>query len=117
MAATETDCIFCRIVAGEIPADVVAESELSLAFRDLDPKAPTHVLVIPRRHSPTLPELAEAAPESAADVLVLARRVALAEGLEAGYRVVCNNGAAAQQSVFHAHAHVLGGRPFTWPPG
>ncbi len=89
----------------------------SVAFRDLDPQAPTHVLVIPRRHSPTLPELAAVDPPAAADVLMLARRVALAEGLEAGYRVVLNNGAAAQQTVFHAHAHVLGGRPFTWPPG
>lgn len=117
MTASESDCLFCKIVRGEIPADLVAETDLSLAFRDLDPQAPTHVLVIPRRHSPTLPELAGEDPASAVDVLTLARRVALAEGLEAGYRVVFNNGAAAQQSVFHAHVHVLGGRPLTWPPG
>ena len=117
MSEGEADCLFCKIVGGEIPADVVAESDLSLAFRDLNPQAPTHVLVIPRRHSPTLPELAEDDPASAADLLILARRVALGAGHETGYRVVFNNGAAAGQSVFHAHAHVLGGRPFTWPPG
>jgi histidine triad (HIT) family protein len=117
MSQTDPDCLFCRIVATEIPADVVQETALSLAFRDIDPQAPTHILVIPRRHSPTLPELAEEDPASALDVLALARQVAHAEGLESGYRVVFNNGAAAQQTVFHAHLHVIGGRPFTWPPG
>lgn len=117
MSSTDRDCLFCKIVSGDIPADMVAHTELSVAFRDLQPQAPTHVLVIPRRHSPTLPELAADDPASAVDVLTLARTVALAEGLEAGYRVVFNNGAAAQQSVFHAHAHVLGGRDLTWPPG
>lgn len=111
------DCLFCRIATGELPTETVAESVLSLAFRDLDPQAPTHVLVIPRRHSPTLPELADDDPASAVDVLRLARQVALDEGLAAGYRLVCNNGAGAQQSVFHAHLHVLGGRELTWPPG
>ena len=75
------------------------------------------MLVIPKRHSPTLPELAAVDPASSADVLTLARRVAFAEGIDDGYRLVCNNGAAAQQTVFHAHVHVLGGRPFSWPPG
>ena len=118
-AAGETDpgCLFCRIVSGDLHTDVVAESELSLAFRDIDPQAPTHVLVIPRRHSPTLPELADDDPASALDVLRLARRVATAEGLAAGYRLVANNGVGAQQSVFHAHVHVLGGRALNWPPG
>lgn len=117
MPVVDNDCLFCKIVTGDIPSDVVDATELSLAFRDVNPQAPSHVLVIPRRHSPTLPELAEEDPASAVDVLVLARRVALAEGLEAGYRVAFNNGAAAQQTVFHAHVHVLGGRDFTWPPG
>ncbi len=117
MPAADPDCLFCKIVAGDIPADIVGESDLSLAFRDLNPQAPTHVLVIPRRHSPTLPELAADDPASAVDVLLLTRQVALAEGLEAGYRVTFNNGAEAGQSVFHAHAHVLGGRKLTWPPG
>ncbi len=113
----EPECLFCRIVSGEVSAEVVADSALSMAFRDVNPQAPTHVLVIPRRHSPTLPELAAEDPESAVDVLLLARQVALAEGLEDGYRVVFNNGAEAGQSVFHAHAHVLGGRGLAWPPG
>lgn len=116
-AETEPDCLFCRIVSGEIPTDMVAETELSLAFRDLHPQAPTHVLVIPRRHSPTLPELAEVDAASAADVLLLARQVAVDEEIAAGYRLVCNNGPGAQQTVFHAHLHVLGGRELTWPPG
>jgi len=113
----DPDCLFCRILTGDVPADVVAQTELSLAFRDLEPQAPTHVLVIPRRHRATLPELAEDDPASAVDFLLLARRVAIEEGVEDGYRLVGNNGAGAQQSVFHAHVHVLGGRDFTWPPG
>ena len=110
------DCLFCRIVAGTIPADVVAESEDSLAFRDLDPQAPTHVLVVPRRHVPDLAALATASPGELADAVGLAATVAGQEHLP-GYRIVANTGAAAQQSVFHAHLHVLGGRELRWPPG
>jgi len=110
-------CLFCRIVAGEIPAEVVAEDDEALAFRDIQPAAPVHVLVVPKVHSPTLAELAGSHPSHATAVLRLARRVAESEGVGDAYRLVCNNGAAAQQSVFHAHAHVLGGRPLTWPPG
>lgn len=113
---TSEDCPFCRIVAGGIPADVVAESEQSLAFRDIDPAAPTHVLVVPRRHVPDVASLGAASAEELADVLALAARVAEQEGLP-GYRVVANTGQAAQQSVFHAHVHVIGGRTLTWPPG
>jgi histidine triad (HIT) family protein len=109
--------LFCGIVGGDIPADVVAQDDLALAFRDINPQAPVHVLVIPKEHSPTLAELAESHPEHALAVLKLARSVAESEGVVDGYRLACNNGAAAQQTVFHAHAHVLGGRPFTWPPG
>ncbi len=111
------DCLFCGIASGATPADIVADDDLALAFRDVNAQAPVHVLVIPRRHSPTLPELADDDPESALAVLRMARAVALAEGLGPGYRLVCNNGAAAQQTVFHAHLHVLGGRDLTWPPG
>ncbi len=111
------DCLFCRIVAGEVPADKVAENDDALAFRDLNPQAPTHVLVIPKVHSPTLPELATEQPSAAVAVLVMAREVAESEGISDGYRVAFNNGAGAQQTVFHAHVHVLGGREFTWPPG
>ena len=112
----DEDCIFCRIIAGEIPADVVAESGHSLAFRDLQPQAPTHVLVIPRRHVPDLAGLAAASAEELADTVALAARVADDEGLP-GYRLVANTGEVAQQSVFHAHVHLIGGRELTWPPG
>lgn len=115
MSETES-CLFCRIVEGTIPADVVAQSTHSVAFRDIDPAAPTHVLVIPRRHVPDLAGLAAASAEELADAVGLAARVADGEGL-AGYRTVANTGEAAQQSVFHAHLHVIGGRTLTWPPG
>ena len=113
----EEKCLFCRIVGGDVPADKVAESDAALAFRDINPEAPVHVLVIPKAHEPTLPELAGSDPEAALGVLTLAREVAEQEGVGEGYRLVCNNGAGAQQTVFHAHVHVLGGRAFTWPPG
>lgn len=116
MSETDADCIFCRIVAGSIPADVVAETEHSLAFRDLEPQAPTHVLVVPRRHVPDVGSLAAASAEELADAVGLAARVAEEEGLP-GFRLVANTGAAAQQSVFHCHLHVVGGRDLTWPPG
>jgi histidine triad (HIT) family protein len=109
--------LFCRIVAGDVPAEIVVQDDLALAFRDINPQAPVHVLVIPKEHSPTLTELADSHPEHALGVLKLARSVAESEGVLDGYRLVCNNGAGAQQTVFHAHAHVLGGRPFNWPPG
>ena len=114
---TDEPCLFCSIVAGDIPADRVAETDLALAFRDIRPAAPTHVLVIPKVHRPTLAELAESHPDEAVGVLTLARQVADLDGVGDGYRLVCNNGAAAQQTVFHAHVHVLGGRELTWPPG
>ncbi len=114
---TDASCLFCKIISGDVPSDQVAETDLALAFRDVNPQAPTHVLVIPKTHVPTLPELAETHAESAIDVLTLARKVAQDEGVGEGYRLACNNGAAAQQTVFHAHVHVLGGREFTWPPG
>lgn len=113
---TSADCLFCRIVAGGIPADVVAESEHSLAFRDVEPTAPTHVLVVPRRHVADLAGLGAVSADELADVVALAARVAEQEGVP-GYRMVANTGAAAQQSVFHAHVHVIGGRTLTWPPG
>jgi len=114
---SSSDCLFCRIVAGSIPAEVVAESEHSLAFRDVAPKAPTHVLVVPRRHVANAGELADASPDELADVVRLAGRVAAQEGLAEGHRLVFNTGAGAGQTVFHAHLHVLGGRDLGWPPG
>ncbi|CAN7399823.1 histidine triad nucleotide-binding protein [Knoellia sp. LjRoot47] len=116
-APADTDCLFCRIVAGEIPAEVVGESGHSLAFRDVNPQAPTHVLVVPRRHVANAGEFAEASADELADVTLLARTVAQAEGLGGDYRLVFNTGAGAGQSVFHAHLHLLGGRAMKWPPG
>jgi histidine triad (HIT) family protein len=113
----EDNCLFCGIVAGTVPAEVVAETDAAVAFRDISPQAPTHVLVIPRVHRPTLGDLAETHPDDAVAVIRLAHDVAQREGVGEGYRLVCNNGAPAQQTVFHAHAHVLGGREMTWPPG
>jgi histidine triad (HIT) family protein len=112
-----TECPFCKIVARDIPADVVHETETTLAFRDIDPQAPTHVVVIPKAHHATAAALAEAEPGLAADVLATAGEVARGAGLGAGYRLVFNTGREAGQTVFHVHCHVLGGRPMTWPPG
>lgn len=112
-----SDCLFCRIVEGEIPADIVARTDHAVAFRDINPQAPTHVLVVPTRHVENAPELADAAPEELAAVLQLGREVAREDGIGEGYRFIFNNGAGAGQEVFHAHLHVLGGRPLTWPPG
>jgi histidine triad (HIT) family protein len=112
------DCLFCKIVTGEIPADLVAESDATIAFRDVNPQAPTHVLVIPKEHHPDLATMAAADGELLAEVAAQAHRVAEAEGIaSSGYRVVFNTGIEAGQTVFHAHAHVLGGRRMTWPPG
>jgi len=111
------NCLFCKIVAGDIDADVVHESATTVAFRDLDPQAPTHVLVIPRSHYANAADLAAGEPTTAADLFDAARVIADSEGLGEGYRLVFNTGAAAHQTVFHAHMHLLGGRVMTWPPG
>ncbi|MER7763015.1 histidine triad nucleotide-binding protein [Streptomyces sp. NPDC097619] len=114
----QADCLFCKIVKGEIPATVVRETETTVAFRDINPQAPTHVLVIPRLHYPDAASLAAAEPTVLADVLREAGEVAEQEKVAGtGYRVVFNTGAGAGQTVFHAHAHVLGGRGLEWPPG
>jgi histidine triad (HIT) family protein len=110
------DCLFCGMLAGTVPMEVVAETGLSIAFRDIKPVAPTHVLAIPRRHVPNLGALAEY-PDELADVVALATTVAAEAALDAGYRMVANTGPEAGQTVFHAHLHVLGGRTMTWPPG
>ena len=112
------DCLFCKITAGDIPAERVAESSRTLAFRDINPQAPTHVLVIPKDHYPDLASLASSDAGLLAEVALQAQQVAEAEGIAAGgYRVVFNTGAEAGQTVFHVHAHVLGGRRMAWPPG
>ena len=113
----DEDCLFCKIVSGDIPADVVHETDTTFAFRDLEPQAPTHVLVVPRSHHPDAAALADAEPGAASDLLSAAGAIAAQEGLGEGYRLVFNTGAQAHQTVFHAHLHVLGGRPMGWPPG
>ena len=110
-----TDTIFGQIARGELPADVVYEDDRALAFRDISPQAPTHVLVVPRVHQPDVGSLAEADPEAAAGLVRLARRVA--EDAGGSHRLVFNTGADAGQTVFHCHGHVLAGRPLGWPPG
>ena len=115
MADSSENCVFCRIVRGEIPATLVATNDAAIAFRDLDAKAPVHVLVIPRKHVASLAESDD--PVVLGEVLTLAAEVARQEGLEAGYRVVINTGPDGGQTVHHLHAHVLGGRNMAWPPG
>ena len=110
------DCLFCRIVRREIPAAIVREDEHTLAFRDVDPKAPTHVLVVPREHVASLGEATDAL--MLGRLLLAAREIATAEGIQtSGYRTVINTGAGAGQTVHHLHLHVMGGRPMKWPPG
>ena len=109
-------CIFCRIVEGEIPAAIVRSAEHVIAFRDLDPQAPTHVLVVPRAHHENVCALAAADPAALAQLVTVAQGIAEAEA-DGQWRLVFNTGAAAGQSVFHVHGHVLAGRAMTWPPG
>jgi histidine triad (HIT) family protein len=113
----DPDCLFCKIIVGDIPSEVVHETETTLAFRDIEPQAPTHVLVIPREHHQDAAALTAEAPDTAVDLLNAAASVAKQEGLDDGYRLVFNTGARAHQTVFHAHVHVLGGRAMGWPPG
>jgi histidine triad (HIT) family protein len=117
-STAEEDCLFCRIVAGDIPAQVVHQDEEILAFRDINPQAPTHILVIPREHVSSVAELDASQELLAGRLLLGARSVAAAEGLVGpGYRLVVNHGADGGQSVDHLHLHVLGGRTLSWPPG
>jgi len=113
----DQDCLFCKIVAGDIPATIVHETDTTLAFRDLEPQAPTHVLVVPRSHYPNAAALADGEAATAARLFDAAREIAAAEGLDGGYRLVFNTGPDAHQTVFHVHMHLLGGRPMGWPPG
>ena len=112
-----SQCIFCKIVAGEIPGDEVASSDLSFAFRDLSPAAPTHVLVVPRRHIENAAALGPGDAGVLGDMFQLANQVARSEGLDGGYRLVFNVGDDAGNTVGHLHLHVIGGRTMGWPPG
>ena len=115
---SDNKCLFCRIASGEIPARKVYEDDQFFAFHDINPQAPTHILVIPRRHIPTIDDLDEG--EAGMVGMLLIRVTQIARNLHLnsdGYRVVCNCGEAAGQTVFHVHFHLLGGRNFGWPPG
>lgn len=113
-----SDCLFCGIAEGAVPASLVLDTTRTVAFRDINPQAPTHVLVIPRAHYADLASLAAAGDGLLAEVAEVAHQVAVAEGIaDSGYRVVFNTGSHAGQTVAHAHAHLLGGRRMAWPPG
>ncbi|QZY30269.1 histidine triad nucleotide-binding protein [Nocardioides coralli] len=112
----DEDCVFCKIVSGEIPGDVVLSTDEVVAFRDLQPVAPTHVLVVPRAHAPDAAATAADDPALLGALVSAGAEVARQEGVS-DYRLVLNTGAEAGQSVFHTHLHVLGGRAFSWPPG
>ena len=111
------DCVFCKIAAGEIPAEKVFEDEKVVAFRDINPTAPTHVLIIPREHIPTFNDLGPEHAEILSHIFAAAKAVAEKEGLTSGYRLVGNCLEGAGQQVFHIHLHLIGGRPLGWPPG
>ena len=113
-----SDCLFCKILDGEVPADVIYENDTVLAFRDINPMAPTHVLIIPRQHVGTINDIDAEHELMVGRLFSAAKAIAAEEGLsEKGYRVVMNCGEGAGQSVFHIHLHLLGGRGFDWPPG
>lgn len=118
MNHTHADCLFCKILAGDIPADIIFESSSAIAFRDINPQAPTHALIIPRKHISTINDIEVGDREIVGSLFSAARAIARAEGLaDDGYRAVMNCNEAAGQSVFHIHLHLLGGRPLSWPPG
>ncbi|MDR1799537.1 MAG: histidine triad nucleotide-binding protein [Bifidobacteriaceae bacterium] len=109
------DCLFCKFVAGTLATEIVAQNERAIAFRDINPQAPVHVLVIPREHYADVATLAAADPQALADLIELAQEVALDEA-DGEYRLIFNSGPLAGQSVFHVHGHVLGGRKLGWTP-
>jgi histidine triad (HIT) family protein len=112
-----SDCIFCGIAQGQVKARVVREDDQAIAFRDTKPQAPSHLLVIPKKHISSLEQASSSDASLLGHLLIMAHRVAADENIESGYRVVINNGIGAGQTVFHIHVHVLGGRRLTWPPG
>ncbi|NLK07870.1 MAG: histidine triad nucleotide-binding protein [Firmicutes bacterium] len=113
-----SDCLFCRIVSREIPSDIVYEDELVIAFNDINPQAPVHMLVIPKKHIPTIADLEDADRDLFGHIHMVIKDLARQEGIdEKGYRVVVNCRESAGQSVFHVHFHLLGGRSLGWPPG
>ncbi|MFB0564650.1 MAG: histidine triad nucleotide-binding protein [Candidatus Aminicenantaceae bacterium] len=112
------DCLFCKIVKKEIPANIVFENERLLAFKDIDPQAPVHILFIPKEHFASLKEVPEEKKDILTELLLQTRKIAEKEGIsERGYRIVLNTEKESGQAVFHIHFHLLGGRQMTWPPG
>ena len=112
------ECIFCKIAAGDIDADIIYQTDHVMGFRDVNPQAPTHVLIIPRHHIATINDITESDADLIGRLFVAAKEIAAVEGFsEPGYRVVMNCNAGAGQSVFHVHLHLLAGRQLTWPPG
>lgn len=112
------ECLFCKMVSGVIPCDKVHENENVLAFRDIDPKAPTHILIIPKKHITTLNEINKSDQDLLGELLLTAKKIAKDEGIDtSGYRTVFNCNSDGGQTVFHIHMHLLGGRPMAWPPG
>lgn len=112
-----SDCLFCRVVSAQVPAATVYETDRTLAFRDISPQAPSHVLVIPKAHFTDVADLADADPALLSELMTSALAVARSEGLEDGFRLVFNTGKDGGQTVSHLHVHVLGGRALSWPPG
>ncbi|MDD5886981.1 MAG: histidine triad nucleotide-binding protein [Oscillospiraceae bacterium] len=111
------DCLFCKIVAGEVPSNKVYEDDLCYAFRDINPQAPTHILVVPKEHIASVDDIDETNSSVVAHIFEVIAKLAREEGLDKGYRVVSNIGEQGQQSVKHLHFHIIGGRDMTWPPG
>ena len=112
------ECLFCKMVSGVIPCDKVHENEYVLAFRDIDPKAPTHILIIPKKHITTLNEINKSDQDLLGELLLTAKKIAKDEGIDtSGYRTVFNCNSDGGQTVFHIHMHLFGGRPMAWPPG
>lgn len=115
---SDPDCLFCKIIAGDIPADIIYESDTAIAFRDINPRAPTHVLIVPREHIATINDIDPEQEAIVGSLFSAARAITAQEGIsDDGYRAVMNCNAAAGQTVFHLHLHLLGGRILGWPPG
>lgn len=112
-----SDCVFCKIVSGDVPANIVHQDGDLVAFRDLNPQAPVHLLIVPRKHIASMNEAADEDQGLLGRLFLAARELAAKEGVDQGYRLVNNCGSSAGQSVFHIHVHLLGGRTMTWPPG
>lgn len=116
--STDANCIFCKIIEKKIPSKIVFEDQFSTAFEDVNPQAPVHILVVPKKHIPEIHSMTEADREIVGHLFLTAKKIAEQKGLRKnGYRLVINNGAGVGQSVFHIHLHILSGRSFAWPPG